>query len=69
MFAHYPLRFEYYEDDIENGKIHDMPDLTQNVEKDILADSRAFLSPAVALLTKACNSLFVFLFINFTSST
>lgn len=37
MFAHYPLSFEYYGDDIENGKIHDVPDLTQNVEKDILA--------------------------------
>ena len=35
MFAHYPLSFEYYGDDIENGKIQDVPDLTQNVEKDI----------------------------------
>lgn len=38
MFAHYPLSFEYYGDDIENGKILDVPDLTQNVEKDILAE-------------------------------
>ena len=38
MFAHYPLSFEYYGDDIENGKTHDVPDLTQNVEKDILAE-------------------------------
>lgn len=38
MFAHYPLSFEYYGNDIENGKIHDVPDLTQNVEKDILAE-------------------------------
>ncbi len=38
MFAHYPLSFEYYGDDIENGKIKDVPDLTQNVEKDILAE-------------------------------
>ena len=38
MFARYPLSFEYYGDDIENGKIHDVPDLTQNVEKDILAE-------------------------------
>ena len=38
MFANYPLRFEYYGDDIENGKIQDVPDLTQNVEKDILAE-------------------------------
>ena len=38
MFAHCPLSFEYYGDDIENGKIQDVPDLTQNVEKDILAE-------------------------------
>ena len=38
MFAHYPLSFEYYADDIENSKIQDIPDLTQNVEKDILAE-------------------------------
>lgn len=38
MFAHYPLSFEYYGSDIENGKIHDVPDLTQNVEKNILAE-------------------------------
>ena len=38
MFARYPLRFEYYGDDIENGKIQDVPDLTQNVERDILAE-------------------------------
>lgn len=38
MFAHYPLSFEYYGYDIENGKIQDVPDLTQNVEKDILAE-------------------------------
>lgn len=38
MFARYPLNFEYYGDDIENGKIQDVPDLTQSVEKDILAE-------------------------------
>ena len=38
MFAHYPLSFEFYGDDIEKGKIQDVPDLTQNVEKDILAE-------------------------------
>ncbi len=38
MFAHYPLSFEYYGNDIENGKIQDVPDLTQNVERDILAE-------------------------------
>lgn len=38
MFAHYPLSFEYYGDDIKNGKIYDVPDLTQNVEKAILTE-------------------------------
>ncbi len=38
MFAHFPLSFEYYGDDIENGKMEDVPDLTQNVERDILAE-------------------------------
>ncbi len=38
MFAHYPLSFEYYGNDIENGEIQDVPDLTQNVERDILAE-------------------------------
>lgn len=38
MFAHCPLSFEYYGDDIENGKIQDVPDLTQNVEMNILAE-------------------------------
>ncbi len=38
MFAHLPLSFEFYGDDIMNGKIHDVPDLTQNVEKNILAE-------------------------------
>ena len=38
MFAHFPLTFEYYGDDIEKAKIQDVPDLTQDVEKDILAE-------------------------------
>ena len=38
MFARYPLSFEYYGDDIENGNIQDVPDLTQNVEKALLAE-------------------------------
>ncbi len=38
MFAHNAPSFEYYGDDIINGKIQDVPDLTQNVEKDILAE-------------------------------
>lgn len=38
MFAKFPLSFEFYGDDIKNGKINDVPDLTQNVEKSILAE-------------------------------
>ncbi|MCI9251944.1 MAG: RNA polymerase sigma factor [Lachnospiraceae bacterium] len=38
MFAHAPLSFEFYGDDIKNGKIQDIPDLAQNVEQDILAE-------------------------------
>ncbi len=38
MFAKYPLNFAYYGDDIEHAQIQDVPDLTQNVEKDILAE-------------------------------
>lgn len=38
MFANCPLNFEYYGNDIENAKIQDVPDLTQNVEKNILAE-------------------------------
>lgn len=38
MFAKFPLSFEFYGDDIKNGKIDDVPDLTQNVEKAILAE-------------------------------
>ncbi len=38
MFARYPLSFEYYGNDIENGEIENIPDLTQNVEKEILAE-------------------------------
>lgn len=38
MFAQRPLSFEYYGDDIVNGRAQDVPDLTQNVEKNILAE-------------------------------
>lgn len=38
MFAQFPLSFEFYGDDIRNGNIHDVPDLTQNVEKAVLAE-------------------------------
>lgn len=38
MFAHHPLSFEFYGEDIRNGKTFDVPDLTQNVEKTVLAE-------------------------------
>lgn len=38
MFAQSPLSFEFYGDDIRNGKIQDIPDLTQDVERAILAE-------------------------------
>ena len=38
VFAKFPIRFELYRDDINNGNIDDVPDLTQNVEKSILAE-------------------------------
>lgn len=38
MFAHVPLSFEFYGDDIRSGNIRDVPDLTQDVEKSILAE-------------------------------
>ena len=38
LFAQFPLSFEFYGEDIKNGKIEDVPDLTQNVDRDILAE-------------------------------
>lgn len=38
MFAKFPLSFEFYKEDILNAPIHDIPDLTQNVEKAILSE-------------------------------
>jgi len=38
MFAKHPLSFEFYGEDIKNGNIHDVPDLTQNVEKALLEE-------------------------------
>ncbi|RHR51414.1 RNA polymerase sigma factor [Clostridium sp. AF18-27] len=38
MFAQMPLSFEYYGADIENARLDEVPDLTQNVERSILAE-------------------------------
>ena len=38
MFARHPLSFEFYGYDIENGSARDIPDLTQDMEKAVLAE-------------------------------
>lgn len=38
MFSRYPLNFDYYGDDILHANLQEVPDLTQNVEKAILAE-------------------------------
>lgn len=38
MFAKFPLSFEFYGNDIKNGNIRDVPDLSQDVEQSILAE-------------------------------
>lgn len=38
MFAQHPLSFEFYGNDIENAPVKDIPDLTQDVGKAILAE-------------------------------
>ena len=38
MFARFPLSFEFYGDDIKYANTEDVPDMTQNVEKAILAE-------------------------------
>ena len=38
MFANCPLSFEYYGEDIKYGKVQDLADLTQNIDKNILEE-------------------------------
>ena len=38
MFAKHPLSFDFYAQDIRNADIENVPDLTQDVEKSILAE-------------------------------
>lgn len=38
MFARHPLSFEFYGNDIENGSAKDIPDLSQDIEKTVLAE-------------------------------
>lgn len=38
MFAHHPLSFEFYAEDIRHAPIRDLPDLTQGVDQALLAE-------------------------------
>ncbi len=59
MFARFPLSFEYYGDDIENGKIQDVPDLTQNVEKELLAEELKMSCTNVQCLDPESRCIFI----------
>lgn len=61
MFANAPLSFEYYGADIANGSIHDVPDLTQEVDKSILAEELKMSCTNVMLqcLDKESRMIFV----------
>ncbi len=62
MFARFPLSFEYYGDDIENGKLQDVPDLTQNVEKELLAEELKMSCTNVMLQCLDPESRCIFIF-------
>ena len=38
MFAHAPLSFDFYGDDIKNANLNGLPDLTQSVDQNLLAE-------------------------------
>ena len=57
----FPLSFEFYGDDIKNGKIDDVPDLTQNVEKSILAEELKLSCTNVMLQCLDTESRFIFI--------
>ena len=61
MFAQFPLSFEFYGDDIRNGKSQDVPDLTQNVERAILAEELKLSCTNVMLQCLAPESRCVFI--------
>lgn len=60
MFAQYPLSFEFYGDDIENAPVGDIPDLTQDVEKSILAEELKLSCTNVMLQCLDTNDRLVF---------
>jgi len=61
MFAHAPLSFEYYGDDIQNGNTHDLPDLTQDVEKPLLAEELKLSCTNVMLQCLDAESRLIFI--------
>ncbi len=61
MFAQFPLSFEYYGSDIENAKVQDLPDLTQNVEKGILAEELKMSCTNVMLQCLDTESICIFI--------
>lgn len=60
MFANHPLSFEFYGEDIQNGKVFDVPDLTQNVEKAVLAEELKMSCTNVMLQCLDPDSRFIF---------
>ena len=61
MFAKFPLSFEFYGDDIRNADIKNVPDLTQNVERSILAEELKFSCTNVMLQCLDAESRCIFI--------
>lgn len=61
MFAHAPLNFEFYGGDIQNGNTHDLPDLTQDVEKTLLAEELKLSCTNVMLQCLDAESRLIFI--------
>lgn len=61
MFAKYPLTFDYYGDDILHANLEDVPDLTQDVEKAVLAEELKLSCTNVMLQCLDTESRFIFI--------
>lgn len=61
MFAKHPLNFAFYGEDIKNGTIFDVPDLTQNVEKTVLAEELKLSCTNVMLQCLDTDSRLIFI--------
>lgn len=62
MFAHAPLSFEFYGEDIKHGKLEDIPDLTQNTDQAILAEELKLSCTNVMLQCLDPESRCIFIF-------